>query len=365
MSSNGSSSPGRGLGITRQMTKLARGGFGTRASGTRSTSSPKPAASRGSKKFTDPKEGPLRRWSRTPRRKTSVLTRRNRELTAAQDAAKKMRHMEASTWTVAPDKSHWVQNWDAALCAALVYTAVVTPAEVAFIQKAHRVNDYVWFFLINMCFTFIFILDVGLQFFLHYQLPKDKGNTWVRNHRRIVRHYLFGYFGIDFLSSFPYGLFEQFGGNIFGDLAAARLLRLLRLAKLLRILRTSRLITRYRADLAVSYGIIHLTSFIVATVLFSHWLACIWGFTANTSSKGISNSWMGAFEEKKWNIRNPKHQYVISLYFAIMTLTTVGYGDVIPTNISEYSIMIVMMCRSPASSSPVRETRALDPFTRA
>ena len=64
---------------------------------------------------------------------------------------------------------------------------------------------------------------------------------------------------------------------------------------------------------------------------------------ANASSKGIDNSWMGSFQDKKWNIRNPKHQYVISLYFAIMTLTTVGYGDVLPQNMAEYSLMIVMM----------------------
>jgi hypothetical protein len=70
--------------------------------------------------------------SATLRRRTSVVARQKRELSAAQDAAKKMQHMEASTWTIAPDKSKWVQNWDAALAVALVYTSVVTPAEVAF-----------------------------------------------------------------------------------------------------------------------------------------------------------------------------------------------------------------------------------------
>ncbi|KAJ1452657.1 hypothetical protein M885DRAFT_619768 [Pelagophyceae sp. CCMP2097] len=42
-------------------------------------------------------------------------------------------------------------------------------------------------------------------------------------------------------------------------------------------------------------------------------------------------------------MRARAHQYVLSLYFAIMTLTTVGYGDVSvsPVNISEYAGMIV------------------------
>jgi hypothetical protein len=59
---------------------------------------------------------------------------------------------------------------------------------------------------------------------------------------------------------------------------------------------------------------------------------------------------MGAFEKSgegpfgyKWNIRNQKHQYVIALYFSIMTLTTVGYGDVLATTIPEYAVMIMIM----------------------
>ena len=265
------------------------------------------------------------------------------EASVAQEAARTMKHTEAGSWTIAPDKNHHVQNWDVVLCIALVYTAVVTPAEVGFVQDTDKVNEYVLLFTVNMFINLIFICDVTLQFFLHYQLPKAKGLVWVRNHKRIVKHYLKGYFWIDFPSSLPFGAIAEVAGGVFGDLTAVRLLRLLRLAKLLRIMRSSRLINRYRADLSVSYGVVHLVGFVVATVLFSHWLACLWGFTANASSSGLDNSWMTAFETSKWNIRNPKHQYVISLYFAIMTLTTVGYGDVLPQNMAEYGLMIVMM----------------------
>ena len=274
------------------------------------------------------------------------------DVSAAQEAAKQMKHTEAGSWTIAPDKNKHVQNWDVVLCFALVYTAVVTPAEVGFVTDEDKVNDYMALFGVNMFVNAIFLCDVALQFFLHYQLPKEKGLTWVRNHKRIVAHYLKGYFCLDFFSSIPFGALGMMFPAM-GDLAAARLLRLLRLAKLLRIMRSSRLINRYRADMSVSYGIIQLWGFVILAVIACHWMACLWGYTANASSSGFGNSWMTAFVRgdgldddnplPKWNIKNPKHQYVISLYFAIMTLTTVGYGDVLAQNISEYALMIVMM----------------------
>ena len=33
-------------------------------------------------------------------------------------------------------------------------------------------------------------------------------------------------------------------------------------------------------------------------------------------------------------------QYIVAIYFAIMTLTTVGYGDVNPTNDEEYIVVV-------------------------
>ena len=47
---------------------------------------------------------------------------------------------EAGNYTIAPDKSRAVQNWDVAICVALIYTALVTPAEVGFIHDRNKDN---------------------------------------------------------------------------------------------------------------------------------------------------------------------------------------------------------------------------------
>ena len=165
----------------------------------------------------------------------------------------------------------------------------------------------------------VFIFDVGLQFFLHYQ---DAQGTWIRNHRRIIKHYLYGSFCIDFVSSIPYGALTLAFPAV-GNAQALRLLRLLRLAKLLRIIRSSRLVTRAGGHVRVVWR--RAVGRIRTAVLFCHWMACVWGFVGHfqvsNSEDFPHNSWMGAFEGNdvegnpwyKWNIRNPKHQYVIAL----------------------------------------------------
>ena len=51
------------------------------------------------------------------------------EIECATEAAKSMAHTEAGNYTIAPDRSRAVQNWDVAICVALIYTALVTPAK--------------------------------------------------------------------------------------------------------------------------------------------------------------------------------------------------------------------------------------------
>ena len=259
-------------------------------------------------------------------------------------------HELKTNCTIDPERSKYIQYWDVLIVIALVYTATITPYEIGFIHTDTEIDSM---FVCNQIINGIFLIDVVLQFFLHYQQPKEQGGDWVRNQRKIVRHYLHGSFAIDFISTLPFGAFsvEGFpGSSTFKKLKIIRLMRLLRLTKLSRIARSSRLVSRYRAQISVSFGFLNLTGNIVLILVASHWIACIWGFVGHSSNPSgrLENSWMGKYlddadDPPKWNVNLPRHQYIISLYFSIMTLTTVGYGDVGAQNIAEYAVLAVVM----------------------
>ena len=189
--------------------------------------------------------------------------------------------------TIDPLKNQYAQWWDAVICVALVYTALVPPAEVAFSKgdDAVRVDAL---FCINQVINFVFFVDMILQFFLHVQLPKAQGSIWIRSHRKIVLRYVQGAFFLDFISIIPFGALSFTDIAIFQELQVVRLLRLLRLVKLLRMLRGSRLIMRYRASMTLSITGANLIGFLVVTILASHWLACLWGYAGNLKDMNSS-----------------------------------------------------------------------------
>jgi len=262
------------------------------------------------------------------------------------DIEQRERGATNSSWTINPTTNKWCSTWDKLLALALLYTAIVTPYEVAFL-----VPQIDALFCVNQLVNFLFLVDVVLQFFLHYQLPKNLGSEWIRDHNMIVKNYLRGSFAMDLISSMPFSAMSLEIPAL-SSLSIVRLLRLLRLLKLMRIFRTSRLIQRYRAQIDWSFGFLNLTKFVIGMLVCAHWIACVWGWIGNNDDR-LENSWMSTYihcedeicddDLASWNIEEPTNQYIISLYFAVMTLTTVGYGDVTPHNMTEYALVTITM----------------------
>jgi potassium voltage-gated channel Eag-related subfamily H protein 7 len=257
-----------------------------------------------------------------------------------------------------------IAYWDLITTCALVFTAVITPVEVAFFTPppvAERWGDEL--FLCNRVMDCIFILDMLLQLRIAYQIDTVHGVQWIKHPTMIAIHYLASkWFWLDLVSILT-SVFDLVGGDG-TDLKGLRAVRTLRLVKLVKLLRTSRIFKRWEMRFSINYSHLTLCGVVIMVCLSCHWCACVWGLQATFDPL---NSWMGAKEHCiEWGDSNqtvaiamltdgscaPQWRcdvgecnskgvcsggiscsswdqlYVYSLYFSVMTITSVGYGDV-------------------------------------
>ena len=232
------------------------------------------------------------------------------------------------------------QSWDGFMAVLIMFSVCIIPMQIAF--SSFILEESRWLFSVGLIIDGLLLCDIALNF--NTAFYSDSEDAYVAVRSRIVVTYLKSWFFTDLISSIPFGhiLFIFSIGSDSNTLQLCRLLRLLRVIKMLRVVNFLKLSYRTEDMLNVSPAILGLCTTLAQVIFISHLICCMWWGLCTKMSKV---AWFDDIGGINPSIRDAHFhdQYVTSLYWTITTLSSVGYGDIVPVNNSERVLSIFIM----------------------
>lgn len=269
-------------------------------------------------------------------------------------------------YIVPPHHSRKVK-WDLFVGAMVLYSVMVIPWRFGFGIDPGGFSE-----AIDYTVDFLFFVDICLSFRTGY-LDSEGGVNTIPSHIRI--RYIRSWFLIDLISTLPWcSIVGAVVPSASQNTAAGRLLkftRLTRMLKMARVIKIARLSKLAESSVDVSTTLIRLVGMCTKIFVPAHILACFWYYftSAGTSGHDPCGAGLLGCGSAEANLPGPSHwiesqhrkynlshavassadtdstvdKYVISLYWVFTTMTTVGYGDVVPTNNMERLFAVGVM----------------------
>jgi hypothetical protein len=198
------------------------------------------------------------------------VMRNNREHFA--EDVRRLRHrIRADTFLLLNPKGWKMQSWDVVTTMAILYTLFVTPYEIG-LDLPTRFDGLL---IVNQMVTFVFTVDIVVQFFLPVPDPKAVDGKLERRHRVLAARYARSWLLLDVLTCIPFDLLLLYG-VLGGPVKMVRVLRVARLAKVFKVIRSSQILQRWENSMAIPSTTMQIGfwSFLAVTLL--HWFACFW-----------------------------------------------------------------------------------------
>ncbi|KAK4420009.1 Potassium channel KAT3 [Sesamum alatum] len=240
-------------------------------------------------------------------------------------------NLNLKRFVVAPYDRRY-RMWQTFLVMLVVYSAWASPFELAFRKMSTSA-----LMPIDLVVDAFFGVDIILTFFVAYL---DKSTyLLVDDHKKIALRYISHlWFPMDVASTLPFQtLYRLFTGKMHrGDVFG-----FLNLLRLWRLRRVSEFFSRLEKDTRFSYFWTRYCKLICVTLFAVHTAGCFYYWLA-IHYRVADNTWIGA-QVTDFENRSVWLGYTYSMYWAIVTLTTTGYGDLHAENTGEKVFSIFYM----------------------
>ena len=227
-----------------------------------------------------------------------------------------------------PDK--WIiSTWNFIMLFFVLINALYIPLKIGFEIDEDKVNRYIYV-IFEQIPVWIFIVDILVSINTAYY---SKG-VFLIDRIKIIKHYIKSYLLLDLVTIGPFLL------GYFSSISYVEMLFLLRILKLNASIKKLEEFLQLRDLYGGKFQLVKLMGLIF---YMAHISCCAWHYLASVEiSKGVTDTWLDSLRIRnaEWEVK-----YVNSLYYSIVTMVTVGYGDITPQNSVEkvFSICYIGM----------------------
>lgn len=226
------------------------------------------------------------------------------------------------------EDSAFRSRWNLVALVLVVISCLLVTYQFAFQHRIHLIGSLI-IYLIDV----FFLIDIILSFRTSY---RHQGID-VNDVESIARHYRRGRFPVDLIGSLPFDLvllpWSGFTIESISIVLYLRVLRLLRLPRLVAVVRG------WQRRTSINVGILRIGKLLLAVIMVLHLVACVWFLVP----------FIGGFPSDSWPVlegvadSEAPTQYIRSIYWVVVTATTVGFGDITPHRNVEYILSMLVI----------------------
>ncbi|XP_038992987.1 potassium channel SKOR-like [Hibiscus syriacus] len=225
-----------------------------------------------------------------------------------------------------PD-NRWYRAWTKFILIWALYSSFFTPLEFGFFRGLPE-N----LFILDIAGQIAFLLDIVLHFFVAYR--DSQTYRMVYKPTSIAIQYLKSSFLIDLLGCMPWDM-------IYKGCGRKEEVRYLLWIRLYRVHKVTDFFRNMEKDIRINYLFARIIKLIFVELYCTHTAACIFYYLATTlPPEQEGYTWIGSLKLGDYSYSNFREidlwkRYTTSMYFAIVTMATVGYGDIHAVNLRE------------------------------
>ncbi|CDW78950.1 UNKNOWN [Stylonychia lemnae] len=197
----------------------------------------------------------------------------------------------------------------------------------------------------DLAIDVLFTLESISNFFIP---GTNKDGEYVFKRKKVAKQYLKSWFILDCLGNIPYGMFKAFPGEPslddmsnfvkFNFAYIPRFYIVCLALKLFRIRTTQKYLVNFLKRRSVGVEAINLIITVWTLILILHMIACFWG-VAGSFNLATNQNWIYKLAMQDEDVI---YKYITSLYWASVTIITVGYGDILPQNFWEKTLVCII-----------------------